>query len=104
MGLPPLLIQVWAEILRNDEPAAVVRARYDQVRAAWRRVVESYKAAGLIAEDADAMARVIIPLAQKFAAQRAVFGDLSGETLQDALRALMSMRDPRRRVWRIKLG
>ncbi|UXY26165.1 TetR/AcrR family transcriptional regulator [Streptomyces sp. HUAS TT20] len=97
---PRLMIQAWTEILRNAELARIVRAGYDRVRAAWVRVVESYKSAGLISADADAdaMARVMIALAQGYAAQLAVIGDLPSGTLADGLRALMSMRDPRSTV------
>ena len=91
---PRLMIQVWTETLRNDELSAVLRTGYDQVRAAWAKLVESYKAAGLMPADADAdaMARTMIALAQGFAAQQAVFGAAPPEVLRDGLRALMSMR------------
>ncbi|MGW2821254.1 TetR/AcrR family transcriptional regulator [Streptomyces sp. NPDC001443] len=94
---PRLMIQVWAEILRNDELATVVRTGYDRVREAWARVVDSYRAADLIARDADAdaLARVMIALAQGFAAQTALIEEMPSEILRDGLRALMSMRDPR---------
>ncbi|MGW0627380.1 hypothetical protein [Streptomyces sp. NPDC002758] len=91
------MVQVWTEILRNAELEASARAGYDSVRAAWARVVESYKSVGLIAPEAnaDALARVMIALAQGYAAQPAVIGELPKETLDDGLRALMSMRDAR---------
>jgi AcrR family transcriptional regulator len=90
---PRLMIQVWTETLRNDELSALMTAGYVKVRAAWANLVESYKAAGLMPEDADAdaMARTMIALAQGFAAQVAVFGAASPEVLRDGLRALMSM-------------
>ncbi|WP_369244939.1 TetR/AcrR family transcriptional regulator [Streptomyces sp. R41] len=92
---PRLMIQVWTETLRNDELSVLITAGYDKVRAAWAKLVESYKAAGLMPEeaDADAMARTMIALAQGFAAQMAVFGAASPEILRDGLRALMSMRE-----------
>ncbi|MFE0509417.1 TetR/AcrR family transcriptional regulator [Streptomyces sp. NPDC058964] len=94
---PRLMVQVWTEVLRNRELADLVQTGYDRVRAAWARVVESYKSAGLISADADAdaLARVMIALAQGYAAQLAVIGDLPPGTLEAGLRALMSMRDPR---------
>ncbi|MFF4349884.1 TetR/AcrR family transcriptional regulator [Streptomyces sp. NPDC001530] len=90
---PRLMIQVWSETLRNDQLSALMTAGYDKVRVAWAKVVEGYKAAGLMHEDADAdaMARTMIALAQGFAAQMAVFGAASPEILRDGLRALMSM-------------
>jgi TetR/AcrR family transcriptional regulator, transcriptional repressor of aconitase len=94
---PRLMIQVMTETLRNDTLSVQIRTGYDRVRAAWGKVVESYTAAGLIAPhaDADAMARVMIALAQGFAMQMAVIGEMPSEVLRDGVRALMSMRDPR---------
>jgi AcrR family transcriptional regulator len=94
---PRLMIQVWTEILRNERLADVVHTGYMKVRVAWERVVKSYKAAALIHEDADAdaMARVMIALAQGYAAQLAIIGDLPTDTLRNGLQALMSMRYPR---------
>ncbi|MEU6911635.1 TetR/AcrR family transcriptional regulator [Streptomyces olindensis] len=94
---PRLMLQAWTETLRNDDLAAVIHSGYDRVRAGWAKVVEGYRAADLIPEDvdADAMARVMIALAQGFAAQMAVFGELPSQTLRDGVRALMRMRDPR---------
>ncbi|MHB9863279.1 TetR/AcrR family transcriptional regulator [Streptomyces sp. YIM S03343] len=95
-AFPRLVIQVWTEVQRNADLAAQVHVGYDAVRASWERVVMSYKAAGLIPRtaDADAMARVMIALAQGYVAQSAVLADMSDETLVNGLRALMSMRDP----------
>ncbi|MFC5633484.1 TetR/AcrR family transcriptional regulator [Streptomyces bullii] len=94
---PRLMLQVWAETLRNETLAATFGTGYDKVRAAWARVVEGYKTADLIAGnvDADAMARTMIAIAQGFAAQMAVFGELPPEVLRNGVRALMSVRDPR---------
>lgn len=94
---PRLVIQVWTEVLRDHELAELIHSGYGRVRDSWTLVVESYKSAGLIAADADtdALARVMIALAQGYVAQLAVIGDLPPETLKQGLRALMSMRDPR---------
>jgi AcrR family transcriptional regulator len=97
---PRLMIQVWTEAPRNEVLSATFRTGYDKVRAAWARVVEGYKAAGLISgdADADAMARTMIALAQGFAAQMALFGELPPEILRNGVRALMSVREPRERA------
>ncbi|MFJ8467977.1 TetR/AcrR family transcriptional regulator [Streptomyces swartbergensis] len=94
---PRLMLQVWTETLRNEDLAAMVHTGYARVRTAWVKVVEGYKDADLIAADADpdAMARVMIALAQGFAAQMAVFGEMPPEIMRDGLRAMLSMRDPR---------
>ncbi|MFJ3234203.1 TetR/AcrR family transcriptional regulator [Streptomyces sp. NPDC086787] len=91
-----LLVQVWTEVLRNPELAEVLRAGYERVRGAWAMVVEGYKSAGLIPADADAdaLARVMIALAQGYTVHLAVFEELPPETLEKGLRALMSMRAP----------
>ncbi|MFD7701808.1 TetR/AcrR family transcriptional regulator [Streptomyces caelestis] len=91
---PRLMIQVWTETTRNPELAVVLADGYGKVRAAMERVVENYKDAGLMSADADtdAVARAMIALVQGFAAQMALFGGLSEQTLGDGLRALVAMR------------
>jgi hypothetical protein len=103
---PRLMLQVWTETLRNEDLADLMHTGYARVRAAWVEVVEGYKAADLISgdADADAMARVMIALAQGFAAQMAVFGEMPPELLRDGLRAMMSMRDRARGPERSQLG
>ncbi|MEG3628090.1 TetR/AcrR family transcriptional regulator [Streptomyces poriticola] len=90
---PRLMLQVWAETVRNEELAAVLRDGFAVVRGSWRLLVEAYKEAGLMPADADAdaMARVMIAFVQGFAAQLALFGPVPEETLRDGLRALMSV-------------
>ncbi|MFK4122155.1 TetR/AcrR family transcriptional regulator [Streptomyces longwoodensis] len=96
-AFPRLVAQAWTEVGRNDELAVQVHTGYTAVRSAWMRVVESYKAAGLIdrSADADAMSRVMVALAQGFVAHLAALGPVPDGTLERGLRALMSMRDPR---------
>ncbi|CAL9386563.1 TetR/AcrR family transcriptional regulator [Streptomyces griseomycini] len=90
---PRLMIQVWTETTRSPELAAVLGEGYRKVRTAWGEVVESYRDAGLLPADtdADAMARTMIALVQGYAAQMALFGGISEQTLGDGLRALMSV-------------
>ncbi|MGB8940177.1 MAG: TetR/AcrR family transcriptional regulator [Streptomyces sp.] len=94
--LPRLIVQVWAETLRNEELAAVMRQGYAKVRAAWVKIVEGYQAAGMMRDDipADHVARVMIGAAQGFVAQLALFDEVPVEALQDGLRGLMSMGQP----------
>ncbi|MEV8022306.1 TetR/AcrR family transcriptional regulator [Streptomyces sp. NPDC086554] len=93
---PRLILQVWAETLRNDELAAVMRDGYTRVRSAWVKIVEGYQAAGMMRADipADHVARAMIAAAQGFAAQLALFEEVPVEALQDGLRGLMSMGEP----------
>ncbi|MET8977299.1 TetR/AcrR family transcriptional regulator [Streptomyces sp. NPDC004539] len=96
---PRLLIHVWTELLRNEELAAQVREGYERVCAAWGDVVRGYKDAGFMPQDADAdaLARVMIALAQGLVTQIAALGATPQDmekALTDGVRALMSMRDP----------
>ncbi|TGB14210.1 TetR/AcrR family transcriptional regulator [Streptomyces sp. MZ04] len=93
---PRLMLQVWAETMRNDELATVMRDGYTRVRAAWVKIVEGYQAAGMMRADipADHVARAMIGAAQGFAAQLALFDEVPVEALQDGLRGLMSMGKP----------
>ncbi|GGW27696.1 TetR/AcrR family transcriptional regulator [Streptomyces griseoloalbus] len=90
---PRLMVQVWTETTRNPELAAVLREGYQEVRAGWGRIVEGYKEAGLMPADADAdaLARTMIAVVQGFAAQIALFGGISEETVGGGLRALMTV-------------
>ncbi|MFE2046118.1 TetR/AcrR family transcriptional regulator [Streptomyces sp. NPDC059477] len=91
---PRLMLQVWTETLRDDRLAATLGDGVARIRGAWAMIGESYKAAGMLPEDADtqAMARIILALVQGIAAQFAMFGEVSEEALGAGMRALMSVR------------
>ncbi|MER5255915.1 TetR/AcrR family transcriptional regulator [Streptomyces sp. NPDC002855] len=93
---PRLIVQVWAETLRNKELAALMNQGYTRVRVAWVKIVEGYQAAGMMRDDipADHVARVMVATAQGFAAQLALFDDVPLGALEDGLRGLMSMGQP----------
>ena len=90
---PALVLQVWAEPLRDERLAALLRQGYTDMRGAWVRLVVGYRAAGLMPDDvpADHVARTMIAVAQGFIAQRALFGEAPSEVVRDGLRALMTM-------------
>ncbi|WP_327322043.1 TetR/AcrR family transcriptional regulator [Streptomyces sp. NBC_01210] len=92
-----LIVQVWTETLRNEQLAATLDEGYSAMRQAWAKVVDAYRDNGLMAADvpADHVARTLIATAQGFIAQQALFGDVQVEVLEDGLRALMSMGDPK---------
>ncbi|MEU4132765.1 TetR/AcrR family transcriptional regulator [Streptomyces wuyuanensis] len=92
-----LIVQVWTETLRNDQLAAILNEGYHGMRQAWSKVVEAYRAGGILPADvpADHVARTMIATAQGFIAQQALFGDVRVEVLEDGLRALMSMQVPK---------
>jgi AcrR family transcriptional regulator len=93
---PRLMIQVWAETLRDPEPAAVLREGFAQVRVAWVKIVEGYQDAGTMRADIPALsvARTLVAVAQGFAAQYALSGDMPVDVVELGLRALMSMGEP----------
>jgi AcrR family transcriptional regulator len=91
--LPRLIIQVWAETLRNEHLSTVINEGYAKVRAGWIKVVEAYQDAGMMRDDVppESVARIMIALAQGYLAQMALFGTVPVSVLQDGLRGLMSM-------------
>ncbi|PAZ12855.1 TetR family transcriptional regulator [Streptomyces sp. SA15] len=94
-AFPRLVVQVWSEIPRNAELAAVLGEGYSAVRAAWGRIVEGYQEAGTMRSDVppDHVARTMIAAVLGFIAQQSLFGPAPVEVLRDGLRALMSMPD-----------
>jgi AcrR family transcriptional regulator len=98
-AFPRLVLQVWAETLRNDELAATLLDGYTNLRAAWVELVESYQRAGIVRADipADHVARTLIGTVQGFIAQQAVFGEVDVEVLENGLRGVMSMGGDRTR-------
>ncbi|WP_055711481.1 TetR/AcrR family transcriptional regulator [Streptomyces torulosus] len=97
---PRLMVQVWAETLRNPELQDVLNDGFAQVRQPWIEIVEAYQDAGMMRADIPALsvARTLIALAQGFAAQYALFGDVPVQVVELGLKALMSMEDPATRT------
>ncbi|MEU5986311.1 MULTISPECIES: TetR/AcrR family transcriptional regulator [unclassified Streptomyces] len=91
-----LILQVWAETLRDEQLFRTLSGGYDGMREAWSTLVVAYRESGVMAADvpADHVARTLIATAQGFIAQQALFGDVAVEVLEDGLRGLMSMRLP----------
>ncbi|WP_020140458.1 TetR/AcrR family transcriptional regulator [Streptomyces sp. 351MFTsu5.1] len=94
-AFPGLVVQVWAETIRNEELSAVLREGYGAVRTAWTRIVGEYQDAGMMRADVppEQVARTMMAAAMGFFAQQALFGPASADDLAAGLRALMSMRD-----------
>ncbi|MEU8706934.1 TetR/AcrR family transcriptional regulator [Streptomyces sp. NPDC048565] len=88
-----LILQVWAETMGNERLAKTLDDGYTGMRAAWGKLVDAYRAAGLMRADvpADDVARTLIAAAQGFIAQEALFGGVEPEVLENGLRGLMSM-------------
>lgn len=94
-AFPRLVVQVWAETIRDERLSAVLREGYGTVREAWTRSVRAHQDAGTIRSDVppEHVARVMMAAAMGFLAQQALFGPTPAEVLRDGLRALMTMRD-----------
>jgi AcrR family transcriptional regulator len=92
---PRLMIQAWAETLRNDALSAVLDEGFAKVRASWAKVVVRYQESGMMRDDVDpdAVARTMMATVQGFGAQYALFGGFSPEVLRAGLRGLLSMRE-----------
>ncbi|MEV7069362.1 helix-turn-helix domain-containing protein [Streptomyces sp. NPDC093990] len=93
-AFPGLVVQVWAETIRNADLAAILSEGYGAVRAAWTRIVKEYQDAGMMRADVppEDVARTMMAAAMGFLAQQALFGPASADDLAAGLRALMSMR------------
>ncbi|MFD5403512.1 TetR/AcrR family transcriptional regulator [Streptomyces griseorubiginosus] len=94
-AFPGLVVQVWAETIRNEELSALLREGYGAVRGAWARIVGEYQDAGMMRADVppEQVARTMMAAAMGFIAQQALFGPAPADDLAAGLRALMSMGD-----------
>ncbi|WP_105975332.1 TetR/AcrR family transcriptional regulator [Streptomyces geranii] len=93
---PRLIVQVWAETLRDDELSKVLNEGLAKVSTVWVGLVERYQENGMMRADVPAasVARTMIAAAQGFIAQMALFGSAPVEVLQEGLRGLMSWDGP----------
>ncbi|MFJ3190534.1 TetR/AcrR family transcriptional regulator [Streptomyces halstedii] len=91
-----LIVQVWAESMRNEPLARTLGDGYTGMRTGWAELVKAYRAAGVLRADvaADDVARTMIATAQGFIAQEALFGGVEPEALENGLRGLMSIEPP----------
>ncbi|MFF2778408.1 TetR/AcrR family transcriptional regulator [Streptomyces sp. NPDC058052] len=91
-----LIIQVWAETLRDEALAKTLTQGFDGMREIWAGLVDAYRANGLVPADVSSedMARTLIATVQGFIAQQALFGDVEIDVLREGLRGLMSMGAP----------
>ncbi|WP_215451291.1 TetR/AcrR family transcriptional regulator [Streptomyces sp. ATCC 21386] len=96
---PRLMVQVWAETLRNPELHAILQEGFAEVRKPWVKIVEAYQDAGMMRTDIPAIsvARTMVALAQGFLAQYALFGEAPVQVVELGLQALTSMDDPKAR-------
>jgi AcrR family transcriptional regulator len=90
---PPLVVQVWAEALRNPQLGAIFQTFLDQVIAAWSKIITRYQQRGEMPAELspEHIARTLIACCQGFMVQRA-FGHDDLAWLRDGLRGLMAYR------------
>ncbi|MFE1270913.1 TetR/AcrR family transcriptional regulator [Streptomyces sp. NPDC058758] len=88
-----LIIQVWAETLRDETLAKALAQGFDAMRALWAELFDAYRASGMFTADVSSadLARTLIAAVQGFIAQQALFGDVETGVLGEGLRGLMSM-------------
>ncbi|UED85885.1 TetR/AcrR family transcriptional regulator [Streptomyces profundus] len=96
---PSLVIQVWAETLRNPDLHAILTEGFNALLGYWTRIVSVYQRQGRMRADLEPehVARYLVASAQGFLLQRALFGE-RGEVdemvLRQGMRGLMSMSEP----------
>ncbi|GAA1914332.1 TetR/AcrR family transcriptional regulator [Streptomyces sodiiphilus] len=96
-ALPPeLAVQAWAETLRDERLAQVLRGGFERLLGLWTEVVEDYQRRGLMPGDVPAghVARTVLGTMQGFVIQRALFPGADPAVLADGLRGLTSMTRP----------
>ena len=88
--LRPVVLQVWAEAVRDEELAALARSTLGQLRTHLTQWLERLAAEGRIPSRADTIAAggLILALLQGYVIQLAVLGDVSPQKVRDAAAAL----------------
>lgn len=89
-AFPRVAVQAWAEALRDDQVAQLVRARVESLRSGWREVLERIRRDGGLAADADldTMAQVVTGMLPGYILQRLLIGDVAPAPYAAALAAL----------------
>jgi len=88
--LRPVVLQVWAEAVRDEELAALARSTLGQLRTHLTQWLERLAAEGRIPSRADTIAAggLILALLQGYVIQLAVLGDVSPQKVREAAAAL----------------
>src|SRR6266487_3061013 len=88
--LRPVILQVWAEAVRDEELAELARSTLGQLLANVTQLLERLAAEGRIPSGTDTAAagRLIMALLQGYVIQLAIFGDVSPQQVREAAAAL----------------
>ena len=86
-----LAVQVWGEAVRTPELARILARELASARELIGRLVERYRADGLLTGDGstDAIARVVTSVTAGFIMQRAVLRDVDAATFRSGLAELL---------------
>jgi TetR/AcrR family transcriptional regulator, transcriptional repressor of aconitase len=92
--LRPVILQVWAEAVRDEELAELARATLAQLHAGIAALLDRLAAQGRIPADTDtaAAARLILATLQGYVIQLGVFGDVSPQQVRAAAAAMFNQR------------
>ncbi|SOD63496.1 transcriptional regulator, TetR family [Streptomyces zhaozhouensis] len=96
LGFPPsMVIQVWAETLRNPELHAVFQDGFAHLLALWTRIVVTYQREGRMRADIEpeSVARALAASVQGFLLQRGLFGAVDTSVFTEGMRGLLSFDD-----------
>jgi AcrR family transcriptional regulator len=88
-----LAVQVWGEAVRSPELARILAGALADVRAVIGRLVERYRAEGMLAGSGstDEVARVVTGIVAGFIQQRAVLRDVDAATFRAGLAELLPL-------------
>jgi AcrR family transcriptional regulator len=88
---PPLVIQVWAETVRNEDLGRLLHGFLADMVRIWTGIIEAYQRRGEVRTDlpAEDHARTLIACCQGFMVQRALGMPFAMETIRNGLSAIL---------------
>ncbi len=86
----PIIVQVWAETMRDGELAELARSLLGQLIGRLRHLLELHVQAGRLARDADtaALAHLVLAVIQGYIIQLVILGEVPEEQVRAAVRAV----------------
>ena len=85
----PIIIQVWAEALRDEELADLARSLFGRLLDGLQRLLDRQAEAGQLPPGTDraALARLLLAMIQGYIVQFGIFGDVPDDDVESATRA-----------------
>ncbi|WP_329484613.1 TetR/AcrR family transcriptional regulator [Kribbella sp. NBC_01484] len=92
MDVARLALQVWGEAARSPELAVLVQAQLSLIREAFTRLARGYRREERLAADvpAEAVGAAMMALLPGFFLQRVMLPDVTAQTLQSGLQAVLA--------------